>query len=307
MRYLLHGMLVFDLKEGSLSTVDTGQSIKLPYPAVLLLDVFCQNVQVLIPRDTLMDKAWTDNGFRGSGSNLYNSLSSIRKAISTLGIEQQAIRTQPKVGFVLELSVTLMQPDLEEQSENDRIKKADGGGLEIKSSELPPETDALAPQENRQTAPSVDIDSFFYRLRLSKFGWLLTANNYLLWSVLIITILVAIQVSFNLNSDKNGILPANYDLMASEQKCSLFRLDPLTDIYPSISAGKKIEKLAAKFNVDCKSNKANFYIHSGGVVHKLNDIFNVLIVMCIYNKQNGLVTSCFNDYSVFVAQHENKE
>ncbi|MCT4715257.1 winged helix-turn-helix domain-containing protein [Enterobacteriaceae bacterium H18W14] len=296
MRYVLQDMLIFDVKEGCLSSVDSGQKVKLPYPAVLILDVFCQNAQVLISRNNLMDKAWIENDFHGSGSNLYNSLSAIRKAISTLGIEQQAIRTQPKVGYILELTVTPVEPEPGALSIGDEVTKQDwfvGQGI---NDHPPPEPAVLKSEDGGKNDKPVKVSALF---NLLKFPWLrcfTLPNHYVLWTLVVITLILTTQVVLSSISNDNGILPSNYDLMATEQKCSLFRLDPLTDIYPAIPAAKKIEMLAGKYNINCRVNQVKFYIHSMGAVQQINHVFKILIVMCVYNRSNGLVTKCFNDY-----------
>ncbi|MBV4413721.1 winged helix-turn-helix domain-containing protein [Enterobacteriaceae bacterium YMB-R22] len=306
MRYLLHSMLIFDVKEGTLSTIDAKQKIKLPYPAVLLLDVFCQNAQVLISRDMLMDKAWVENGFRGSGSTLYNSLSVLRKMFSTLGIEYQAIRTQPKVGFAFELTV---KPLAEEKTGTQTLFSNNEGPDKTKpeiKSLSPPAENIQSDQTHTQRNASAVTASFFTCFRLFGLCRSSLTQRYILWILVIITLLAALQLGMSYSRDKNGILPASYDLIANNQQCSLLFLGPFTNLYPALSGTEKIEKLAAKYNIDCKTNKAKFYVHTLGGEHKTNNMLNALIVMCIYNSHDDQLISCFNDYSVSVTQNENK-
>lgn len=113
MNYLIDDSVVFDSENGTLSqTFNLGRSSILPKPAVLLLEVLVNHPGVIMSRNTLMEAAWLDAGLTLSGHNLSTYIKVIRHSLSELEIEKEFIRTMPRVGLVLTVSVRQEANDL---------------------------------------------------------------------------------------------------------------------------------------------------------------------------------------------------
>lgn len=292
MRYLLEEQLLFDSTEGTLKAVATEESAKLPYASVLVLKVLCENSQILMTRNELMERAWTENGLRASGSNLYNSLSLIRRTILSLGIELQIIRTQPKVGLIMDVAVTL----LDEPQPNEKNEVLQAGTVEAES-ELPAalaQPEPLVLPESRvgvatgqSKIPGKGLPLFLHKLN---------TNFYLLWTVFIIILLLVIRMTTTQQVDSVSFSPESHSKMGEVEGCTLFRLNEESDIYPEMSVDKKIEKMAKRYKVDCHHKKIHFYIESRVHTHNTYNGTGQLNIICVFNKANDEAIECFNDF-----------
>lgn len=289
MRYLLGEQLLFDSIEGTLKVVATEESAKLPYASVLVLKVLCDNSQVLMTRNELMDRAWTENGLRASGSNLYNSLSLIRRTIISLGIELQIIRTQPKVGLIMDVVVTR----LDEPQPIEINDASEAEAVEVGSKVLP-----VPVQSESPLLPEGEPDRATGQVTPSVKGppQRPYANFYLLWTMVIIILLFVIRITMNQQADYMNFLPENHFKMGEVEGCTLFRLNEVSNIYPGLPVKKKIELMAKDYNIDCHQEKAHFYIDSRLSTHNTYNGTVQFNIICVFNKANNAAIDCFNDF-----------
>lgn len=291
MRYLLDNTLVFDDKVGSLSVVASGESARLPYSAVLILRVFCENAGELISRNDLMDRAWTENGLRASGSNLYNSLSLIRKTIDGLGVEQQFIRTQPKIGLIMEVSVS----PLDDPEQEPEATSPDPVAIVPSVSEQQVDvTDAEAISDYTESPepgrPSRRSQPFHVGKVLSGF--------YLIWTLFIAVLMFSAYIFKNdLFTSRDEAYVSEYSQVGRQLGCNLFIHNDDSGIYPSSSVNTEIARLAKKYNVDCNKFDVNFYTRILSNSHNAHHTHQQLNMVCLFNREKHTAIECLNDFS----------
>ncbi|WNN46708.1 winged helix-turn-helix domain-containing protein [Winslowiella toletana] len=274
MRYVLGNALIFDDIAGTLTGIASEKNARLPYAAVLLLKVFCENPHALLGRGDLMDRAWTENGLRASGSNLYNSLSLIRKTVEMLDVDLHIIRTQPKVGLVLEVDVIILDDP-------------DSGPVSSPDGEAVPEPELFTTHQGT-AQPAESTRRNFRNIPL------LYKNFYLFWTLLIAALLIAVHFTKlqHAAEDKSG--RQYYYKLGALQQCSLFRFNEPDEHYSDSSMEKTISLLAEKYNIDCRNRKADFFVYSTENTHNSYSSTAQLNIICLINKKNNMAIDCSN-------------
>ncbi|KGT94991.1 hypothetical protein NG99_04930 [Erwinia typographi] len=291
MRYLLDNTLLFDDKAGSLSVVASGESARLPYSAVLILRVFCENPGELISRNDLMDRAWTENGLRASGSNLYNSLSLIRKTIDGLGIEQQFVRTQPKIGLIMEVSVSPLddpeqKPEATSPAPVATVPSVSEQQGDVPAAEAIPD-DTESPQPGRSPRSQ---QPFRVGRALSNF--------YIIWTLFIAVLMFSVSIFKNdLFTSRDDVHVSEYSKVGSQFGCSLFIHNDSSGIYPSSSVNTEIARLAKQYDVDCNRFDVNFYIRILSNAHNAHHTPQQINMICLFNREKDTAIECLNDFS----------
>lgn len=100
MRYTVNKSVLYNPADGTLQHIESGDLITLPLPAQRLLQLLLDSEGQLISREDLLEKAWDQYGLNGSGNNLNQYLSILRRSFSKLGCDA-FIETIPRVGVRL--------------------------------------------------------------------------------------------------------------------------------------------------------------------------------------------------------------
>lgn len=285
MRYIVENLLLFDSKEGTLSAVESGKTVQLPYASVLVLKVLCDNSQQLMTRNDLMDLAWTENGLRASGSNLYNSLSIIRRRIVSLGIDLQPIRTQPKVGVIMEATVSVLEEPDDISPPSVATGPDEGAAMLIESHSL---AEHAIHTQQREQESQAKRPWWYFRAADAFF--------YLSWTIFITALFFITRTTLTYSVDYLTLSPESHFKMGQKEGCTLFRLNEYSNIYPELSVDKKIIKLASEDDIDCHEKKANFYIDSHINTPNTYNGTSRLNVICVFNKANNKAVDCINDF-----------
>lgn len=108
MSYIINLVIGFNPDEGAIYIVSNPNTkVILAKPANRLFIELIENAGNIVTRETLLNNVWGSHGFAASNSNLNNYISLLRKSISSLGIEQEIIKTLPKKGFVISSKVVI--------------------------------------------------------------------------------------------------------------------------------------------------------------------------------------------------------
>lgn len=100
MHYTINKSVIYNPADGNLQNIESGDLITLPLPAQRLLPILLDSEGKLISREDLLEKAWDQYGLNGSGNNLNQYLSIIRRSFSKLGCDA-FIETIPRAGIRL--------------------------------------------------------------------------------------------------------------------------------------------------------------------------------------------------------------
>lgn len=111
MRYRIAGTIIFDPEERTLMMEGHDESVSLPIPACRLLEFMLERKDTLHERDALLREVWDKYGLKGSGSNLNQYISLLRRTLSGMNCEDFFI-TVPKVGFKVNpaIEVCVIEP-----------------------------------------------------------------------------------------------------------------------------------------------------------------------------------------------------
>ncbi|MGP6457486.1 winged helix-turn-helix domain-containing protein [Enterobacter ludwigii] len=106
MKYILNNKVEFIVADRKLKGNDL--EVVLSNPACRLLLVLLENNKLKVTRDELLTKVWDDFGLTSSTSSLNNCVSSIRRGLSQVGLDNLLI-TVPKEGFVIDIDDLFME------------------------------------------------------------------------------------------------------------------------------------------------------------------------------------------------------
>ena len=109
-RYTVNTSIIYNPADGNLQHIEGGDLIALPLPAQRLLQILLDSEGELISREDLLKKVWDQYGLNGSGNNLNQYLSIIRRSFTKLGCEA-FIETIPRVGVRLFESVIITKEE----------------------------------------------------------------------------------------------------------------------------------------------------------------------------------------------------
>jgi DNA-binding winged helix-turn-helix (wHTH) protein len=118
MKYIINTIIVFDPVTRDLVLKNDPQlSVELSKPASRLLCEFIEYNNVTLVREDIIKSVWEDYGFTPSKGNLSNSISELRKAFESLGLNKEIIITVPRTGFKMEADIHPVIKDEEATSE----------------------------------------------------------------------------------------------------------------------------------------------------------------------------------------------
>ncbi|PKH23792.1 CadC family transcriptional regulator [Enterobacterales bacterium CwR94] len=101
MKYLINNLITFDAEAGTLSLIHPDlQTVQISNPTKRLLLLLIQHQGEAVSRELLFTKVWDDFGMVSSNNNLNQCISKLRRVIRDLGMEDDAIATVPKLGFM---------------------------------------------------------------------------------------------------------------------------------------------------------------------------------------------------------------
>ncbi|WP_075182612.1 winged helix-turn-helix domain-containing protein [Pantoea sp. 1.19] len=101
MKYRLDHQVIFDPDAGTLNSTRHGNDpIAISNPTKRLLLLLIAHQGDAVSRDLIFKKVWDDFGMISSNNNLNQCISKLRRVLKTLGLEQDAIITVPKLGFM---------------------------------------------------------------------------------------------------------------------------------------------------------------------------------------------------------------
>lgn len=106
MKYIINAIIVFDPVARDLVLKNEPQlAVELSKPASRLLSEFIEYNNVTLVREDIIKSVWEDYGFTPSKGNLSNSISELRKAFESLGLNKEIIITVPRTGFRMEADI----------------------------------------------------------------------------------------------------------------------------------------------------------------------------------------------------------
>ena len=98
---IINGVIRYVESSGTIETLDRrNKVIRISKPACRLFSLLIINNNELILREKLLYEVWEKHGLTASNNNLNNYISTLRKALTSLG-EDKVLLTIPKQGFVL--------------------------------------------------------------------------------------------------------------------------------------------------------------------------------------------------------------
>lgn len=108
MIYKINEMVMFKPADGAIWRVDNPeQVISLTITNCNLLSLLLNNKGEILSRECILEDIWDKQGLRSSNNTLNQYISILRRTFSLLGIEDEVIRTIPKVGFCLNSSIKI--------------------------------------------------------------------------------------------------------------------------------------------------------------------------------------------------------
>lgn len=112
MKYILDDLLVFRTDDGTIWPVDHEENKIILSPIVSrLLTLLLEEQGKVLTRDEILRQVWAVHGLEPSGNSLNQYISHLRKNMSNFGLNENAIRTIPRIGFMFDESITVIKSD----------------------------------------------------------------------------------------------------------------------------------------------------------------------------------------------------
>ena len=139
MIFTINGQIVFDSDTGMIGLIDAlEERVQISNPTKRLLLLLIQHQGEAVKREVIFKKVWDDFGMISSNNNLNQCVSKLRRLIKNFGLDDEAIVTIPKIGFMLHPQIELersadmiltphesdpsMESDFEEPAESSRTE-----------------------------------------------------------------------------------------------------------------------------------------------------------------------------------------
>jgi len=105
--YVINDKVMFSPDTNSLHALDgAANPIFLHTPSSQCLLILLQNNNAVVSQKILFEEVWEKNGTLVSANTLYQNIALLRKALKTLSIDEEIIKTIPKQGFKLSAQVS---------------------------------------------------------------------------------------------------------------------------------------------------------------------------------------------------------
>lgn len=107
MKYLIDKTISFNTDDGTLCQQDKPEVVRLPVPAVRLLEEFTRSEGRELTREYLLDTVWENHGLQATDGNLRQYISILRRNLALLGCPELIV-TIPKVGFKINADIPVV-------------------------------------------------------------------------------------------------------------------------------------------------------------------------------------------------------
>lgn len=107
--YLINNVVIFHSEEHRLMPVKghNGVETSLNIPASRCLLLLIERKNTVVSKEDLFDKAWEQRGTYVTANTFYQNISLLRKALKSVGLPEEIIKTVPKRGLMLGKDVVI--------------------------------------------------------------------------------------------------------------------------------------------------------------------------------------------------------
>lgn len=110
MKFIINDTIEYSPADGTLWLVNNKkEKVALSPTSNRLLYVLIKNRNGIISREELLRKAWDEYGLISSNNSLNHYISALRKKFEHLGVTEEVIKTEPRVGFYIAQTVTVTE------------------------------------------------------------------------------------------------------------------------------------------------------------------------------------------------------
>ncbi|MFK8259595.1 transcriptional regulator [Erwinia sp. AnSW2-5] len=236
MHYEIDEMVGFDPVTGQLWVLNASNNRStLPRFASQLLEILIIENEKSLSREHLLDTIWHNNGLSASGNNLNNYISIIRRALSSLGLNNIII-TIPKYGFSFHAS-RIVKIEAPQPSNNEEIKDTEKFENTLK---------------NQKPISSRDSGKGF----MVKMTWI---SIFSCLFILVVLVLYAYFIYYShLPKSALGKFKGKYE------NCNIYAIwNGQHDFYTTDMISAEIKDLINNENLSCKS-ESDIYIYKEG-------------------------------------------
>ncbi|MBA7931768.1 winged helix-turn-helix domain-containing protein [Klebsiella sp. RHBSTW-00215] len=251
MRYNIHGRLIYDATDGTLTLPGSDEAdSQLSITANALLWFFLRHTDV-VSRDEVLKKVWDDNGLTSSNSNLNQYLSMLRKTFRHYDIDN----------IIVTVSRGLLQlnPDLTIEM------------LDAIPEPAPPQP-AIDPEPAQTTAPPEQKPVSTRRARGT--CW------YLAGGCLLTIALLLVVCSFLGTSKSRPIMLTQM----SHSQCELLASDEMLRSVAGTAYGKNFDAVRQRLKLECKPGERFVFFYGDRL--ETNGLGRVFLAHCAMHEDN---------------------
>lgn len=228
MLYVIDEQVVFRPEDGAMwqQGLEEERLIITPIISRLLILLLEEQGKVLT-RDDIMHRVWTTHGLEPSGNSLNQYISYLRRNLLNLGVQENAIKTLPRVGFTFSAEISVE-----------------------KQARLATITKEVSKEDERESAP-----------QLKKRKPVFLMFIFFLATLIAITCLYIVYG----NDIKNRIITQPV-FLGEIDKCKIYGVDMLSSIHDKRIL-IKINAIFSRYSVDCKTPSTVFFHAQNSVLH----------------------------------------
>lgn len=233
--FIINDKVVYDRYKGTVYNISNDEFIvTLQNPANQCLAILIEKQPEIVHQDYFFYHVWEKNGLPVNVNTFYQSISLIRKALKSVGLEEDIIKTTPRLGISIPEYIDIVH--IQDQEENKQPS--------------PTETPINLENKEENNSENLIIDN------KNKNSSVMPGKNKYIFSLLIIIISSILTYSSKTFFETGSF--SGYQYYGKYNHCEIYTSN-------SFSSVEYISGLAKKLGIPCENNSTLYYSTIRGV------------------------------------------
>lgn len=240
---IINGLVGYNKCKGIIyNLADPNTAVTLQNPANQCLAILLEKQPEIVNQDYLFHHVWEKNGLPTNANTLYQSISLIRKAFKAAGIEENIIKTVPRLGLTIPEYVHTQTVTEEDEKANQPSNIA---------AETSPDTAKAQQQNNDSTLPfdTPFTETLSQQTVLTEPCQSLHIQHYIIG--LLLFILAAIAAYWGFGRVQSNVFH-EFSFYSSYKNCQIYILNNHKPL-------DHIERTISKMNIPCEKPSTIYY------------------------------------------------
>lgn len=252
--FIINGKVVYDRYKGTLANIaDKNAIVSLQNPANQCLAILIEKQPEIVNQDYFFYHVWEKNGLPVNVNTFYQSISLVRKALKSVGMDEDIIKTTPRLGISIPEYIDIVATSNEEQQNSPDS---------IKSPEIKEQTVINADSLNNNDSPDTNNN-------VKNDGVILNKYKYI-FSLVILIFSAALTYLITDNLEKGAF--SEYSYYGKYKNCEIYTPNGWSPMGHIVEVANKLE-------ISCETDSSLYYSTTRGV--HIDSIFHCGKSSCV--------------------------